>query len=192
MSLSNWMHLLISLSISFVPLSNIPHRCGKNFSAYKSSKEMEPHCIVEMIKYLASVYGVYVQHLVADDDATIRARLQHPGENEEAELPNWCITPLKWADPNHRGKCAGDQAFKKANEKGCRIDNHIAATYKKNFKGVIHMVKKLPMAEKLKHKDAPVLHMFGDHSCCTDTCPGKNNPTYKSRATPYCFSRATS
>mmetsp|Transcript_7528 Transcript_7528/g.20958 ORF Transcript_7528/g.20958 Transcript_7528/m.20958 type:complete len:113 (-) Transcript_7528:38-376(-) len=85
-------------------------RCSKNFSL---SKEMEPHCILQMLMYLASEYGVYVQHLVSDDDATIRTRLQHPGEHDEGELPRWCITPLKWADPNHRGKCAGDQATAK-------------------------------------------------------------------------------
>jgi len=45
--------------------------------------------VIHQVKmYLASEYGVYVQHLVSDDDATIRTRLQHPGEHDEGKLPS--------------------------------------------------------------------------------------------------------
>ena len=161
-------------------------RCPKNFPKSESSKEMEPTMCVNVLIYLFQAYGVYVKHLVMDDDNTMYARTRHTKADTVGMLPHEIPEPEKWADLNHRVKCFGNDAYDLANKKGStsRVDNDIAGRFKKAGRYHFRTRRGMPPEEMAEYWDCPVRHLFGDHSKCTDRCPGKNNPDYKPRK-PY-------
>ena len=54
---------------------------------------------------------IYIEHLVTDDDTTIRSLLSHSSESSKGKLPDNIPTPIFFADPGHRVKVMSKPIF---------------------------------------------------------------------------------
>jgi hypothetical protein len=139
--------------------------CVRNYRT-GSSKAMEATAALELILMLHGK-GISVEHIVSDDDSTMRAHLRHIG-NEKGKLPLDVLEPTFLCDPSHRIKVMVKDIFglalsSKAKSECEKID---ALRLKKYYGCMIGKSKLLPYEKFKEAANAPVEHLFGCHEWC--------------------------
>ena len=77
------------------------HNCPLNYEG--SSGAMESKVALDFTIQLYEKYGgkLFIEHMVTDDDSTIRSMLKHKSEREKGRLPDNVPEPIFLADPSH-------------------------------------------------------------------------------------------
>ena len=139
--------------------------CVRNYRT-GSSKAMEATAALELILMLHGK-GISVEHIVSDDDSTMRAHLRHIG-NEKGKLPLDVLEPTFLCDPSHRIKVMVKDIFglalsSKTKSECEKID---ALRLKKYYGCMIGKSKLLPYEKFKEAVNTPVEHLFGCHKLC--------------------------
>ena len=87
------------------------HRCPLNYEG--SSGAMESRVALDFTIELYESYGgkFFIEHMVTDDDSTIRSTLKHKSEHEKGKLPDNVPEPIFLADPSHQVKVMSKPVF---------------------------------------------------------------------------------
>ena len=140
--------------------------CPRNYLT-GSSKAMEASAALDLYLQLAGK-GIGIEHIVSDDDSTMRAHLSHIGTHKHGMLPLHINQPVFLCDPSHRIKAMVKDVFalalsSKENSECEKID---ALRLKKYLGCYVGKNKNLPFKQFENKKKAPTEHLFGCHEWC--------------------------
>ena len=145
------------------------HKCSINYEG--SSGAMESRLALTLTERLFSDSKgrLYIEHLVSDDDSSMRSLLVHKSsDNDKGGLPATIPAITFFADPTHRIKVMAKPAYSKVTDtkdpKKCK--KHDANRLKKYIGCYIAKSKNLPLEEFCLKARAPVEHLFNCHEWC--------------------------
>lgn len=151
---------------------DICENCVKNYE--NSSKAMEADVALELVEFLHNEHSgdVFIEHIVADDDSTMRSLLQHKSENSKKGKLKKSVDVPKWlADPSHRTKVVAKPiyALAAAPKSKSLVTKLDAMRIKKYYSYFIKQCRDLPFEEMKRRSLAPVEHLFNNHEYCHES-----------------------
>lgn len=148
------------------------HKCRKNWDG--SSKGMEPHMGVELIKQVEE-QGVRVRGIIGDEDSSTISRAR---KEVRAELE-------KDSDMNHVKKTVSNALYA-LRPKHKALSQKVIKYLLKNFTFAITQNQGQPTEIK-KNLAAIVPHSYGEHDHCNENWCGfkKNGASYKHKSLPW-------
>ena len=128
---------------------------------------MESRVALDFAKDLfnESSQRLFIEHLVTDDDSTIRSLLSHSNESPRGKLPEEIPTPIFLADPGHRVKVMTKPIFAsiKHNKDQMSCKKIDALRLKKYIGCFVSKSHNLPIDDFCRVSKAPVEHLFNCH-----------------------------
>ena len=174
------------------------HDCSKNYDG--SSKAMEANAVLEMYVHLYQQQHVRTELIIADDDSSIKAKLKWSNQDhmtnnnttivpkvlskhgklrtrpDKGGVPGDIPEPMFGADPNHRTKLVGKEAYglaRRTKGEDLTMTEMDAYRIKRNYGYMVRSIPKLNENQFEEAARAVVQHHFDNHLFCGDWCRRK-------------------